>query len=188
MGAEQQAQGALGPDWVTAPDGVRSRRAARVLILDDDGRALLVRGHDADQPSRSWWFTVGGGIAAGETPVEAAARELFEETGLRLSPADLQGPILTREGLFHFFAETCRQVETFFLARVPAGWEPSQAGWTTQERHLLDELAWFTSEELRAQPREYFPRALPDVIEAIGDRWDGSVRHLGPEDDDAPAG
>ncbi|MFP3712357.1 NUDIX hydrolase [Puerhibacterium sp. TATVAM-FAB25] len=174
----------LGSDWVLGEDGLRHRRAARVIVLDDAGRALLVRGHDADQPDRSWWFTVGGGIDAGETEVEAALRELREEAGLALGPADLQGPVMTRAGIFHFFAETCRQDEVFFLARVDAGHVPVADGWTDVEREVLDELAWLTADELRAQPYEVFPTALPDVIDALAGGWDGTVRHLGTENDD----
>ena len=180
-----KTSGALGEDWVDAGDGIRSRRAARVIVLDDDGRALLVRGHDADLPSRSWWFTIGGGIDAGETPAEAASRELREETGLEVAAQDLIGPVVTRVGLFHFHLETCRQDETFFLARVQSGTQPHQNGWTEAERNLLDELAWHTPDELRAQPLEVFPTALPDVIERLAAGWDGTVLHLGQEDDDA---
>jgi 8-oxo-dGTP pyrophosphatase MutT (NUDIX family) len=178
---------ALGPDWVLGPDGLRHRRAARVIVLDDAGRALLVRGHDADQPERSWWFTVGGGIDAGETAVEAALRELREEAGLTLAPEDLEGPVMTRAGIFHFFAETCRQDEVFFVARVGAGHVPVADGWTDVEREVLDELRWLTAEELRAQPYEVFPTALPDVVDALAGGWDGTVRHLGTENDDEAA-
>ncbi|MFC8733834.1 NUDIX hydrolase [Luteimicrobium sp. NPDC057192] len=173
----------LGADWTVGPDGVRSRRAARVILLDDAGRALLVRGHDADQPERSWWFTVGGGIDGDETPAEAALREVREETGIVLEPAQLVGPVLTRVGIFDFFKETCRQDEVFYAAVVPhVG--PDTAGWTDVERELLDELAWLTPDELRAQPLEYFPTALPDVVEQLATGWDGTVRHLGTEHDD----
>ncbi len=174
----------LGSDWVVGPDGVRHRRAARVIVLDDAGRVLLVRGHAADQPERSWWFTVGGGIDEGESEVDAALRELREEAGLVLTADDLEGPVMTRAGIFRFFAETCRQDEVFFVARVSAGHEPSDAGWTDIEREVLDEMRWLTPDELRAQPLEVFPTALPDVVEALSGSWDGTVRHLGMQHDD----
>ncbi|GAA4433375.1 hypothetical protein GCM10023169_40270 [Georgenia halophila] len=174
----------LGPDWSVGPDGVRHRRAARVILLDDVGRVLLVRGHDSDQPERSWWFTVGGGIDPGESEVDAALRELREEAGIALAPDDLVGPVVTRAGIFEFVAETCRQDEVFFLARVPAGHEPSRAGWTEIERNVLDELRWLSTAELRAQPLEFFPTALADVVDSLVDGWDGTVRHLGTEHDD----
>ncbi|WP_166847927.1 NUDIX hydrolase [Isoptericola sp. BMS4] len=177
----------LGDDWVPGPDGMRHRRAARVVVIDDAGRALLVRGHDADQPERSWWFTVGGGIDPGESELDAALRELREEAGLLLAAADLEGPVMTRQGIFHFLAETCRQDETFFLARVAAETALSRDGWTAMERDVLDELRWLTPAELRGQPHEVFPTVLPDLVEELAGGWDGVVRHLGTEHDDEPA-
>ncbi len=174
----------LGPDWILGDDGLRRRRAARVIVIDAAGRALLVRGHDADQPERSWWFTVGGGIDAGESDVEAALRELREETGMVLDADSLEGPVLTRAGIFHFFAETCRQDEVFFVARVADGLAWDTAGWTEQEREVLDDLAWMTPAELRAQPLEVFPTVLPDVLERLARGWDGVLVHLGEEHDD----
>ncbi|MCP2265806.1 NUDIX hydrolase [Promicromonospora thailandica] len=174
----------LGDDWVPAPDGVRERHAARVILVDDAGRVLVVRGHDADQPERSWWFTVGGGIDAGETPVDAALRETREEAGLTLAAGDLVGPVLTRTGVFEFFAETCRQHEVFYLARVADAVEVSAAGWTEAERELLDEMAWLTPAQLRDQPLEVFPPELPDVVDHLVSGWDGEVRHLGVQLDD----
>lgn len=184
--AAASVSSSLGPDWVLGEDGLRHRRAARVIVLDEAGRALLVRGHDADQPGRSWWFTVGGGIEPGESEVAAAVREAHEEAGLELAEDDLEGPVMTRAGIFHFFAETCRQDEVFFVARVSRH-EPSDAGWTPQERDVLDEMRWLSVAELRAQRIEVFPTVLPDVVAALADGWDGVVRHLGTEHDDETA-
>lgn len=48
-----------------------------VLVWDDEGRLLLV--HETDFRA---WSTVGGAIEPGESPMEAALREVREETGL----------------------------------------------------------------------------------------------------------
>ncbi|MCI6410897.1 NUDIX domain-containing protein, partial [Schaalia hyovaginalis] len=58
----------LGDEWPLDAEGYPHREAARVLLFDGAGRLLLARGHDADQPGRSWWFTIGGGIMPGEGP------------------------------------------------------------------------------------------------------------------------
>lgn len=174
----------VGDDWVRGADGVRERSAARVLLVDDAGRLLVVRGHEVNQPERSWWFTVGGGIDPGETPEQAALRETREEAGIVLAPEDLVGPVLTRTGIFRFFAETCRQYEVFYLARTTSAVEVSADGWTDAERELLDEMAWLTAAELREQPLEVFPPELPDVIDHLVAGWDGRVRHLGVQVDD----
>ena len=73
------------------------RLAARVLLLDEGSRILLFRGGDPAAPERgTWWFTPGGGLEPGETRHQGAARELFEETGLRVSPDSLGEPVLCR--------------------------------------------------------------------------------------------
>ena len=60
---------AFAREWTLGADGLWCRSAARVVVLDtaagtgaDEVRLLLVRGHDADQVDRSWWFTTGGGL------------------------------------------------------------------------------------------------------------------------------
>jgi 8-oxo-dGTP diphosphatase len=66
--------------------GLAERRAFSVAIFcRNGGEILLVRHKRLDL-----WLPVGGEIEAGETPLEAARRELREETGLEgLFPAGL---------------------------------------------------------------------------------------------------
>jgi 8-oxo-dGTP pyrophosphatase MutT (NUDIX family) len=176
--------GSLGPDWVTGADGVPFRRAARVLLLDAEDRVLLVRGHDVDQPERTWWFTVGGGIDAGETPEQAAVRELTEETGLRIAETELVGPVLTRSAIFDFFHQDVRQDEVFYLARIDEPGEVDRSGWTDIERAFMDEIRWWSPAELAQVEIEVFPHELPEVVAELAAGWDGVVRHLGLQDDD----
>ncbi len=51
----------------------------RVVLQDEEGRILMVRQHHED---RDLWMVPGGGIEEGENSIEAAVREVKEETGL----------------------------------------------------------------------------------------------------------
>jgi 8-oxo-dGTP diphosphatase len=51
------------------------------VLIRRDGEVLLVR---HEKGPHSYWLVPGGGVDSGETMVEAAARELLEETGLRV--------------------------------------------------------------------------------------------------------
>jgi 8-oxo-dGTP pyrophosphatase MutT (NUDIX family) len=71
------------------PDYVRRLRAlvggeellqlpsVSIALRDADGRVLLARHAEGNL-----WLLPGGGIEPGETPADAAVREMFEETGL----------------------------------------------------------------------------------------------------------
>lgn len=56
--------------------------AVSIFISDPDGGVLLQLRDDKAPVCPNMWGTVGGGVEPGETPDEAAARELAEETGL----------------------------------------------------------------------------------------------------------
>ncbi|MGJ5830720.1 NUDIX domain-containing protein [Streptomyces ossamyceticus] len=65
----------------------RMRHSVRALILDERERLLLCRFALTDRTGRPFvlWAAPGGGIAPGETPSQALARELVEEVGLVLT-------------------------------------------------------------------------------------------------------
>lgn len=169
----------LGPGWSRRADGTAHRQAARVLVFDTAGRVLLVRGHDADQVDRTWWFTIGGGIEPGETPRQAAVRELQEETGITAAEDDLIGPVLRRCAEFDFFAETVCQDEVFFLAHLDQAEEVTTAGWTEVERRFMDEVKWWQPAELAHLEVEIFPQRLPELASRWSHGWDGVVLDLG---------
>ncbi|MEA2324773.1 MAG: 8-oxo-dGTP diphosphatase [Solirubrobacteraceae bacterium] len=63
--------------------------SVRIVLGDRDGRVLLLRRAADDDIHPGLWELPGGGIDPGETPAQAAARELREEAGLDLTEDDL---------------------------------------------------------------------------------------------------
>jgi len=71
--------------------------AAHVWIATPDGRVLLQkRSTEKENWSGYWDVSAAGHLSAGETPVEAAVRETFEELGLRIAPGELRRLGVTR--------------------------------------------------------------------------------------------
>lgn len=142
-----------------------NRRAARVLMFDEQNRVLLFRGVDATTPDREpWWFTPGGGLEPGETPHEAALREVKEETGLTL--ASVSGPIYEQEMDFAFEDVQLHQYEQFFVAHVP-NFVVSAQGWTDLEKRTMLESRWWSLEELEITTETIYPEVLATLVRAI---------------------
>jgi 8-oxo-dGTP pyrophosphatase MutT (NUDIX family) len=144
-------------------DALVPRLAARVLLLDGADRVLLFRGHDPARPEHRYWFTAGGGLDPGESLAEGAARELYEETGLRLPPDELTGPVRREVTRFPFDGRWYAQEQEFFVARV-SSWEVDTSGHNQVERASIDESRWWTAEELEATDELFYPRDLPALL------------------------
>jgi 8-oxo-dGTP pyrophosphatase MutT (NUDIX family) len=142
------------------------RRAARVLLVDDEERVLMFHGYDPARPDHAYWFTPGGGLDQGESSVDGAARELAEETGLRRTPDSLGEPVWRETTEFPFDGAWYRQEQDFYLVRVPS-WEVDTAGFDDVERGSIDGFRWWGVGELEATPERFYPATLPDLLRSV---------------------
>ena len=150
---------------------VTERQAARVVLIAD-GLVLLQQGFDPARPEAgTWWITPGGGVVDGESVEEGAVREVFEETGLRLTPAQLGPVIATRVAHFEFERRSFRQSESFFGVNV-APFTPEHHGWDEVEQRALLDHRWWSLDELRSTDESVYPTQLVEVVEAV---LDGSI-------------
>jgi 8-oxo-dGTP diphosphatase len=143
---------------VSAPT---ERPTARVVLLDAADRILLMKGRLPGSASpEGAWFTVGGGVEPGETIIQAAAREIREETGVRDA---VLGPVVwVRQGVLHI-PEPRLFRECYVLARCQGG-EPQRGGWTALEHELIDDIRWWTQAELAATAERVFPPGLARLL------------------------
>ncbi|HEX7746745.1 MAG TPA: NUDIX domain-containing protein [Micromonosporaceae bacterium] len=144
-----------------------ARRAARVLLIDGAGRVLLFRGCDPARPAHRYWFTPGGGLDPGESAAEGAARELAEETGLRVPPEELGTPVWREETTFPFDGRWYRQEQEFFLLEV-AAWRVDTAGFDQIERQSIDGHRWWPVAELESTGERVYPDGLAALLRRAG--------------------
>lgn len=100
------------------------------VIRDSDGRLLLVR--RARPPAAGRWSLPGGRIELGETPEQALAREVAEETGLRVSVGRPVGSVELAGVHGAVYAVTDHEC-TVLGGVLRAGDDASDVGWYDAE-------------------------------------------------------
>ena len=149
----------------------KSRRAVRVVVTDGEA-ALMFADTDPGTPGSRWWVTPGGGVDPGESDVEAALRELHEETGWRAAAGDLVGPVMRRVVVHGYSDQVCEQSEVFFVLRTPR-FTPDLSRHTSDEQLTLSGHAWLDLGALHRVREPVWPGVL-DRLVALSrhpDRW-----------------
>jgi lipoyl(octanoyl) transferase len=101
-----------------------TRRPHEVFVFVRRGDEYLVL-HRSERQG-AYWHGVAGGLEEGESYLEAAVRELREETGLEAPVVDLERQVVYRleEWEPRYEPEGGEIHVGFFLAEAPVGWEP----------------------------------------------------------------
>jgi 8-oxo-dGTP pyrophosphatase MutT (NUDIX family) len=118
---------------------------------------------DAAGAQREVWVLPGGGMEQGETFAEAAARELYEETGLRIPPEALRGPVARSRGAWTHLGVTYWSENAVFFART-AEWSLTLDKLAPLEREQAVRHRWWTLGELLGTEATVFPRGLGPLV------------------------
>ncbi|MDQ1732354.1 MAG: hypothetical protein QOK10_2513 [Pseudonocardiales bacterium] len=143
-----------------------ARSAGRMLVLDPDNRVLLLEHRTGLDSDETVWAAPGGGCEPGESPVQAARRELAEECGFSIAPVS-DAPVLIERRDWSLGGIAYDQTDHFFLAhadRQPPVLDVYRTEW---EAHAVLGHRWFSAEELLASPVRFEPAGLPELLAAL---------------------
>ncbi len=138
-----------------------ARLSARVLIFDRDDRILLLQGQSSD--GQTFWLMPGGGLQAGEGFNDAAAREVFEETGLRV---EIGPHIWNRRHQFQWKGRLHDQYEQYFVGVTRVSNVNLPPNPTESDDYIIG-YRWWTLGEIAGSAEEFVPRSLAQLLPPI---------------------
>jgi 8-oxo-dGTP pyrophosphatase MutT (NUDIX family) len=142
----------LGPDLcVPCGDGLLNVRVGAIIIKDE--RALMVKSKFGD-----YCYSVGGRIRLGETAEQAVVREVFEETGVKMT-VDRLGYV--SEVYFYndspkLFGKPVYELAFYFYMNAPADFAPASD-------HIADgeePFVWVAPDD----PRTLYPGFMREAL------------------------
>jgi ADP-ribose pyrophosphatase YjhB (NUDIX family) len=136
----------------------------RVAVCLCDGDRILLAEHV--KHGHRHWLLPGGGVEAGETLVEAACRELLEETGL-----------VVEVGRLVLVCEAIEPAGRHLLNVVFAATTPPGGKVRVGHDGVLDDVAWHHRDELAAL--DMHPPIGNEVLDCWREGFGGPVRFLG---------
>jgi ADP-ribose pyrophosphatase YjhB (NUDIX family) len=143
----------------------------RAQCVVQRGNRLLMAQHQRN--GETWWVLPGGGVEAGESPAEAALRELHEECGIEGTIVGLLAHVRNGDGY--------EQIS--FLVDVGAqeprlGSDPEFA----ETAQVLCDVAWMALDEIPERDRAFLWAAgllrVPSFLDKV-ERWGDALSYPG---------
>lgn len=148
------------------------RKSVKILLFNAKNQLLLIGVDDPETTSLGgvyhgpFWVPVGGKIEEGESILDAAYRELFEETGLQRSDVEL-GPTVWCGTFDILLAGVPTKIDQVFLVAHTIKEDVHADHIKGREKGVVTALRWFSEEEIKDDAYLIYPVLLKRYISDI---------------------
>ncbi|BDR52972.1 NUDIX pyrophosphatase [Bombiscardovia nodaiensis] len=127
-------------------------------------RLLLQENYGQGRQAPSWWITIGGGLEPGEQLAQAAARELWEETGIERPAASFHDRCIAERLARHCYPDrSSEHKEYYFYVVADPAQTISSSGFTPQEQEVTGRSQWWSRSQIASSAEVFWPSNLLDL-------------------------
>ena len=144
----------------------------RIILINPDNEILLMCANDPKTTSTDgtyngrFWFTIGGEVEPEETDIQAAVRELHEETGL--TQADVEfGPIVWFGSCDLVLSGTLKRLNQKFIVAHTNNKNISMDNFTESEKSVIERMEWFSLDKIKNHQDIIYPVGIDGYLPSI---------------------
>ncbi len=149
------------------------RNSVKVLLINEENNLLLMRQDNPGIKSQdgsyagAFWSLIGGKIEEGESREEAACREIYEETGLKVMPDQVSLPVWYGSVNLNMNGKLTHLYQQLVIVRLTGSSETTLENLTAEEAEFVNDLKWFSLDEIEHTSEIIYPIILKDLLRQV---------------------